>query len=545
MKFVNQKMAVVIEVIALTFVLSYCIGFSYAASWIYLLLSLCVVFLSKKIKNKALWQKSFILGYLVYLIRASLVWAIDTFPLDVPEKVLVTIQMPLDGFVLPFVMDYVVKVLLFGGILSAFLIPFWQRIFAQIIVCKKMFTLSVLAICFFNALTLYTEIPLSKYWNYYSKGSLSNVLYNSDLWNENYVELDSLYQDSSRKTKNLILIILESMENWPHEYIPEINAILKDEESTVSFSDGGYEVAGSTTTFSSTVSKITGVPFLVCYELIAAQSKSIEKANSNGISSPLNQLKAPLAKVKSVYDVLQTYGYRNVFLQGSDANFAGTKNFMLSHGIDVLYDMHDFEDEWDMNAFFRNFRSFSAGLTDAKLYEISKDILDTLSRSNFSLTLTTLETHFPYGFYDEKCLEKPKSKAEKDLFEATLRCASREVFEYVDWLKKQEYYSNTEIVIVGDHLFMGDLLTENRDRRWVNAFINSSVKPKNVSREFSSVDIAPSILESLGFSIENHKMGFGVSLFSDEETLVEKYGHGKLDSEFEKLGCSLEYALQH
>lgn len=539
----------IISVFALSFVLSYCIGFSYAISLLYIALAACVVFLvrSKEMSNIS-WWKVFLLGFCILFLRSSFVWVLNTFPLDVPEKVVVTVRMPLDGFVGPFVKDFLRVVLIPCVILSLILISFFRKIIFCMGSYTKGLVTVVLVVLVVNALTLYSEVPVERYWNFFQKGSFANVLYHSEMWNENYVELGHV--DAGDKTKNLIFIILESMENWPEVYIPEMYSLMNADWPNISFAEkingGGYEIAGATTTFSSTVSKVTGIPFLVCYDLMAAKPTELNNAGVGiNLSSPLNQLKSPLAKVKSVYDVLRMYGYRNVFLQGSDANFAGTRKFMITHGVDQVYDMNDFESEWDVNEFFRNFRSFSVGITDAKLYDISKSILDTLSKTKFSLTLTTIDTHFPYGFYDEKCKEKPKSRSEPDLFEATLKCASREIYEYVEWLKKQDYYDNTEIVIAGDHLFMGDLLTGNRERRLINIFINPSLVPSNKKREFSSIDMAPSILESLGFVVDNHKMGLGVSLFSDEKTLLEKYGWQKLNSEIEKLGCSLEYALQH
>ena len=35
-----------------------------------------------------------------------------------------------------------------------------------------------------------------------------------------------------------------------------------------------------------------------------------------------------------------------------------------------------------------------------------------------------------------------------------MSCASRQVVDFVNWLKAQPFYENTTIVIVGDHLTM-------------------------------------------------------------------------------------------
>jgi phosphoglycerol transferase len=44
----------------------------------------------------------------------------------------------------------------------------------------------------------------------------------------------------------------------------------------------------------------------------------------------------------------------------------------------------------------------------------------------------------------------------------------------------------------------------------------------------------PTILSSIGATIEGNKLGFGVNLFSDEKTLIEELGKEKFDKELLK-----------
>ncbi len=57
---------------------------------------------------------------------------------------------------------------------------------------------------------------------------------------------------------------------------------------------------------------------------------------------------------------------------------------------------------------------------------------------------------------------------------------------------------------------------------------------QNQPREFSTLDVFPTILASIGSKIEGNKLGLGVNLFSNEKTLVEKMGLKKLNVELEK-----------
>ena len=54
------------------------------------------------------------------------------------------------------------------------------------------------------------------------------------------------------------------------------------------------------------------------------------------------------------------------------------------------------------------------------------------------------------------------------------------------------------------------------------------------NRLFTTLDFFPTILASLGASIEGNRLALGVNLFSDEQTLSEKYGYETLFAELEK-----------
>lgn len=463
-----------------------------------------------------------IIAFVIFIFRCSILWLIQTFPLEDYEQVITALQMPLEGFSQPFIINYLNKIVLAGFALSALLIPTFRKILEILSIKKRI--LAFIALILWNIVTTYCEIPIAKYWEYYSTDDSELELYHSSFWTNNYTDIDSVKIDSLTSPRNLILIIMESMENWPDSLIPELRYLSSNELSFFSGTilEGGMDINGSTDTHSSTVSKITGVPMLY----------------NRHVKS-----ETPLVRIKSIYDILHKFGYSNYFIKGSDANFAGTKPFLANHGMDKVYDMYDFQDEWNTNSIFRNICSFTTGITDSRLYQISKNILDSISKVPFTLTITTVDTHFPYGFYDESCIEKPNSNKEDDIFRATIKCASRQVYEFTEWAKKQDFYNNTEIIIVGDHLFMGKTMTEGRNRRWVNIFINAATQPSRKNRLFTSLDFAPTILESMGLSLENHRMGLGASLFSTEKTLLEKMGYKDLNKEIKFLSRSTEYNL--
>ena len=495
----------------------------------------CIVFLIVKGKNFQVKFniKTFVIVWLLSIFHQTIIWGIKTFPLDDPQLIILTLQMPLDGFTFIFIKSYVLKVLLSCLITSLFISLLIEVLIEKYHRKKILFVSTLIIFTIFNAVAIYDSIPFSLYKDYLSNDNF--ILEESVFFKKNYISSDSIsIQNDNKSTKNLILIIMESIENsfvdsslggnQQTNLIPELLPADSNEYhfSHNEYIGGGYNTIGTQLTISATVAKTTGIPILV----------------------ERNFVDTLFEKVPSIYDFLQEFGYYNVFIQGTDANFSGTKKFVLSHGIHALYDMHSLKNQQDIDEKYRNFRSFEAGITDRTVLEISKHILDSLShKKHFSLTIATIETHFPYGFYNKACEDKPRDFSEQASLEATIRCASKDTRDFVNWVKQQPFYPNTEVIIVGDHLFMGDYLVKKsaKDRRWYNLFIAPAVKPHNTNREFTSFDIAPTIMESLGFSINNHKMGFGVSLFSNESTLVEKIGIDSLNRELTNMKKSVEY----
>ena len=53
----------------------------------------------------------------------------------------------------------------------------------------------------------------------------------------------------------------------------------------------------------------------------------------------------------------------------------------------------------------------------------------------------------------------------------------------------------------------------------------------NKNREFSTLDMFPTTLASLGVKIKGDRLGLGTNLFSGKETLIEKYGYDYVNEE--------------
>ena len=69
-----------------------------------------------------------------------------------------------------------------------------------------------------------------------------------------------------------------------------------------------------------------------------------------------------------------------------------------------------------------------------------------------------------------------------------------------------------------------------------NLFINSSLKEENSkNRMFTTMDMFPTTLAAMGVSIDGDKLALGTNLYSGKETIIEKYGRNKVNTEISKV----------
>jgi phosphoglycerol transferase len=174
-------------------------------------------------------------------------------------------------------------------------------------------------------------------------------------------------------------------------------------------------------------------------------------------------------------------------------------------------------------------------MEDRKLYRFAKDmILDTAREEPFFITLLTADTHPVGGYLDEK------AETVFDLqYKNVLRDTSKQLSAFVEWLQEQDFYENTTVVILGDHLYMDSSVFPGGgayDRYPINIFINSPLNPNAAKgRRFSHFDMLPLLIESIGGTYTGEGLSLGRSPYSASgETLVEKYGSTAMNEQLKR-----------
>jgi len=346
------------------------------------------------------------------------------------------------------------------------------------------------------------------------------------IYEEHYVKAEEVKLTFPEQKRNLIVIIAESMENsicsktngggWSYSIIPELEQLAKDN-----------------TNFSHT-EKIGGALQLEEVNFTAGGMVGITSGNILKIYNPIN-----LGEIKfvdgaySLGEVLAQEGYNLEIMMGSDGNFGGRTQYFLTNGNYKIFDVNYAIEQGKMKIEDKVWWGFE----DDKLFEWSKEEITNLASKDepFNYIMLTADTHFVDGYLSKNVGNKFETQ-----YENVHAYSSKSINEFINWVKKQDFYENTTIVILGDHLgmqteFYTSRIDENYQRTTYNVIINSVIEEQNSkNRTFTTLDMYPTILASIGVQIEGERLGFGTNLYSGMPTLAEELGFDYLDKELSK-----------
>ena len=353
------------------------------------------------------------------------------------------------------------------------------------------------------------------------KGYIQAIRNPGELYEKFYVDPMKAKLTFPEKKKNLVHIVLESMETtlfsvengggFQKSIIPELERLALENTSFTNdekIASGLFEATGCSWTASA----------LVC------QSSGVGLRSFFSSSDELNSFLPgayPLGKILGKED------YNLKVIMGSDASFHNRDKYYQDHG---PYDILDYYRSIELGYISQDYKNWW-GYEDSKLYEISKSELSKLASEDkpFAVTLLTADTHFPDGYLDQSC-----PFLHDNQYLSSYSCASTMLNNFLNWLKQQDFYKDTVVVITGDHLTMQDKFFDffpYENRYIYNTFINSSIKAPTKIRKATSFDIFPTIIASLGVEIENNRLGLGTNLYSEAPTVLETLGKEEFQKE--------------
>jgi phosphoglycerol transferase len=367
-----------------------------------------------------------------------------------------------------------------------------------------------------------SSVQLGKY--------LLNTLQQTAIFNDEYVDPETANITFPEKKRNLIYIFMESMETTffsteqggalEENVIPELYDIA---EKNVNFSNndkvGGLKVSGgSGWTIAAMVSQTSGLPLKTPLKV---------GGNEYGANGEF------LPGATTITDVLHKNGYYQSLMVGSEAEYGGRKAYFEGHGVDRVYELSTAKEDGIVAPDYRVWW----GMEDLNLYKYAKQELKKISKKDqpFAFFMLTVDTHHVDGYQCSNC-----KNTHENQYENVLSCASKQLSSFLKWIKKQKFYKDTTIVIVGDHPTMDEAYiqsveAEDFPRTIYNCFVNSAVEPvKNRERVAYSLDLFPTTLAAMGCKIEGERLGLGTNLFSSTPTLGETMGADAFNDELSK-----------
>lgn len=373
-------------------------------------------------------------------------------------------------------------------------------------------------------------------WNELDVGSFvdGQSTYSSFI-DDNYVDPADVALTFPEQKRNLIYIFLESMEMtyadkenggaFNKNVIPELTELAQENED---FSgkdkelNGGYAMTGATWTMGAMFAHTSGIPLSISID-----------------GNDMNTQEHFFAGAVTLGDILESAGYCQNLMIGSDATFGGRRLYFTEHG---NYNIYDYNYASENGLIPPDYRVWW-GYEDEKLFSFAKDKLTELSQQStpFNFTMLTVDTHFEDGYPCELCTDEFGDNQ----YANVMACSSRQVKELVDWIQQQDFYENTTIVIAGDHPTMDKDFCEDVDedytRKVYTTYINPAAELETTEeRNYTTFDNFPTTLAALGVKIDGNRLGLGTNLFSSTQTLTERFGIDKMESELKKKSKMME-----
>ncbi|MBO4862772.1 MAG: LTA synthase family protein [Eubacterium sp.] len=450
-------------------------------------------------------------------------WLLKTWADLTAAEVLYHMLTPLQGTNPEMIRDYIIKYLLPALIIVI-------AVIALIIILKKkkkkkawlfvLITLIGMGMVAFGIFNIERNVGVFSYAFNYLK---AKKFQGEDFIELNYTDPKNVELTFPEKKRNLIYIYLESCEvsftdvasggDFEKNCIPELTSLARENEDFSGNTDklnGGVSLAGTNWTMGAMFGMTSGLPLQI----------------SLGANSMVNE-DSFFSGVITLGDILKDEGYDQRLLLGSEAKFGGRETYFTQHGD---YAMKDYN--WAINeGLIPKDYYVWWGYEDEYLFKFAKDQLNEMSASGkpFNLTLLTVDTHFPDGYKCDLCGDEFDSQ-----YANVFACSSKQTVEFVRWIQQQDFYENTTIIINGDHPTMdpgfADSIDKKYTRKTYTCIINGAAEKENSKyREYSTLDMFPTTLAAMGVEIEGNRLGMGVNLYSDEQTLIEEYGYKVCD----------------
>lgn len=336
---------------------------------------------------------------------------------------------------------------------------------------------------------------------------------------------------------NLVVLYLESLERTYRDIPATADAfayLAGLEEKSFSARNQG-QINGTHYSAAGIVASQCGVPLMPRGFLDPRSIKNTEDAEQLALD-------AFLPGVVCLGDLLAQRDYTMAYLDVSDASMFGLEMFWKTHGVPNVRGLKT-------EAEFNGLDSVNTwGVPDDVLFAEAREELLRMAELErpFALFLLTVSTHGPDGFDVSGCNFTSPVLPEQSTsgMPEAIYCTGQLVRGFLDELDKLGLADDTVVVVLSDHLAMkntleSELASHASDRQNLFAILNSKGPRVQaaVTRASSSLDVFPTIVEAMGFTLSGGAGNLGRSLVSDQPTFAETLGLDLLDRALSRNGA--------
>lgn len=472
-----------------------------------------------------------ILVFLGTISLFSSYWAMHYFGNIKFDQIMFTISQPLTGTNVTQITDYIK-----GPLLLSLMTTFWLVALGDLLfLCaKKLIKNKRLINTVYTFSTILFIVSSFAY-------SLKLLGFNdikayffetTKMYDSYYVDPRDVSMTFPENKRNLIYIFLESMESSysSKEYggiesenlIPNLtNEALNEGVNFSNRTDlgGMITIPGANQTVSSMFAQTSGIPLRTSGSIDENSYRSTQEYFMPG--------------AYTLGEILQDQGYNQMLFIGSQGTFGGRDKYFKQHGNYTIRDYYWFKKEGIIPDDYYVWW----GVEDEKIFPYAKESLSELASADqpFNFTMLTTNTHFEDGF---KSAATPYKFT--DQYSNVIYYSDYLVEDLLQWIKQQDFYQNTTVIVVGDHLTMDKDFFENIDpnyqRTAYNVILNAptTIQKSNHSRLFNATDLFPTTLAALDVSLSSDRLGIGTNLYSNTPTLMEEMGQQKYVQEVAK-----------
>lgn len=328
-----------------------------------------------------------------------------------------------------------------------------------------------------------------------NKGEMSKELDEYFSYNESILENNEY--TGIFKDKNVIYILMESIDNWlvTEEVMP---TLYKLQNEGINFINKYSPTFGSGQTINSEF----------------AMHTSLYAINGGKAIYNFSDNKFP----HSLANSFKNNGYKTTSIHANDGDFYNRRHLHASLGFDSYYFLKDM-DEIDKNVnYFKD-----SNLMNDEIFNLM------ISDEKFLTFLITYSAHLPYNFSNDKCAGDPYNLETSSKSLTCIRNLARDTDEMIrlliEKLEEKNILDDTVLVFVTDHYTYGYdeeyvKMIKNTDNEYLlqnTPFViwSNDIEGKTVDLMVDTADILPTLLNMFGIEY-NPNYYIGEDIFSKD-----------------------------